>query len=80
MSATLDAELFGQYFGGCPTMHAEGRTFPVQQVSHEQRWKSSANRGISGWEIAHEAVSRRPPISLSRIVARTHRYTCDARV
>ena len=34
MSATLDAELFGQYFNGCPTMHAEGRTFPVQQVRH----------------------------------------------
>jgi hypothetical protein len=28
-----------------------------------------------GWEIAHEAVSRRPPIALSRVVARTHMYT-----
>jgi hypothetical protein len=32
------------------------------------------------WEIAHEAVSRRPPISLHRIVARTHMYTYDAKV
>jgi hypothetical protein len=29
---------------------------------------------------AHAAVSRRPPISLSMIVARTHMYTNDAKV
>jgi hypothetical protein len=33
-----------------------------------------------GWEIAHAAVSRSPPISLSTIVARTHMYTCAAKV
>jgi hypothetical protein len=33
-----------------------------------------------GWEIAHEAVSRRPPISLYTMVARTEGYTCDASV
>jgi hypothetical protein len=31
-------------------------------------------------EIAHDAVSRRPPISLYTIVARTHMYTYDAKV
>jgi hypothetical protein len=30
--------------------------------------------------LAHEAVSRRPPISLDTIVARTHMYTYDAKV
>jgi hypothetical protein len=30
--------------------------------------------------VAHEGVSRRPPISLSRIVARTHMYTYAASV
>jgi hypothetical protein len=40
-----------------------------------------ANRNVEfGWEIAHEAVSRRPPISLSRIVARTHMCTYTANV
>jgi hypothetical protein len=36
-----------------------------------------ANRDVRGfgWEIAHAAVSRRPPTSLSRIVARTEGYT-----
>jgi hypothetical protein len=39
-----------------------------------------ANRNDVGWEIAHEAVSRRPPISLYTIVARTHMYTYAAKV
>jgi hypothetical protein len=41
-----------------------------------QRRKSceSDTRGF-GWEMAHAAVSRRPPIPLYTIVARTHTYT-----
>ncbi|KAM9317170.1 putative ATP-dependent RNA helicase DHX57 [Gastrophryne carolinensis] len=31
MSATLNAELFSQYFNGCPVVHIPGRTFPVDQ-------------------------------------------------
>ncbi|KAM5163335.1 putative ATP-dependent RNA helicase DHX57 isoform 2-T2 [Mantella aurantiaca] len=31
MSATLNAELFSQYFGGCPIVHIPGHTFPVEQ-------------------------------------------------
>jgi hypothetical protein len=44
--------------------------------------KNVANREVRdfGWEIAHAAVSRRPPISLSSIVARTHVYTYAANV
>eukprot|EP00803_Ostreobium_quekettii_P011048 evm.model.scf_1675.3 EVM.evm.TU.scf_1675.3 scf_1675:21405-33493(+) len=30
MSATLQHELFSEYFGGCPILHVEGRTFPVE--------------------------------------------------
>jgi hypothetical protein len=33
-----------------------------------------------GWEIAHAAVSRRPPFSLDRIEARTEGYTYAASV
>lgn len=29
MSATVDAEKISTFFGGCPTMHVPGRTFPV---------------------------------------------------
>jgi hypothetical protein len=41
-----------------------------------------ANRDLRdfGCEIAHAAVSRRPPISLSTIVARTPMYTYAAKV
>jgi hypothetical protein len=30
-----------------------------------------------GWEIAHEAVTRRPPVSLDMIVPRTGSYAYD---
>ncbi|KAH8120418.1 P-loop containing nucleoside triphosphate hydrolase protein [Phellopilus nigrolimitatus] len=29
MSATLDADKISSYFGGCPTIHVPGRTFPI---------------------------------------------------
>lgn len=29
MSATVDAEKISNFFGGCPTLHVPGRTFPV---------------------------------------------------
>ena len=51
-----------------------------------QRCKRVSNREGTctsrdfGWEIAHAAVSRRPPISLSRIAALTESYTHDAGV
>ncbi|XP_043913365.1 putative ATP-dependent RNA helicase DHX57 isoform X2 [Protopterus annectens] len=31
MSATLNADLFSQYFNTCPTVHIPGHTFPVDQ-------------------------------------------------
>ena len=42
-----------------------------------------ANRDLTGFRVgdrSHGAVSRRPPISLTRIVARTESYTLDAKV
>jgi hypothetical protein len=41
---------------------------------------ANRNGGDFGWEVAHEAVSRRPPISLCTIVARTEGYTYAAKV
>lgn len=32
MSATLDSAKLSEYFGSCPTLHAQGRTFPVQHL------------------------------------------------
>jgi hypothetical protein len=41
-----------------------------------------ANRNVRGfgWEIAHAAVTRLPPISLYAVVARTAGYTFAAKV
>ena len=32
MSATLQADLFQNYFGNCPAIHVPGRTFPVRHI------------------------------------------------
>jgi hypothetical protein len=45
----------------------------------ETKWRIVNVRDF-GWEIAHAAVSRRPPIPLCTVVARTHMYTYAARV
>jgi hypothetical protein len=42
--------------------------------------RSNRNGRDFGWEVAYEAVSRRPPIPLDTVVARTHTYTHAARV
>ena len=33
MSATIDAERFSQYFGGCPIIRVPGFTYPVKILS-----------------------------------------------
>ena len=56
MSATVDAEKIAGYFGGCPTLHVPGRTFPVdvrylEDALETTRWWISesspyANKGL----------------------------------
>jgi hypothetical protein len=41
---------------------------------------SNRDGRVFGWGFAHEAVSRRPPISLYTIVARTEGYMYDTKV
>lgn len=48
MSATLDAEKIANYFGGCPTIHVPGRTFPVdirylEDAVEMTKWSISEN-------------------------------------
>ncbi|OAX44745.1 P-loop containing nucleoside triphosphate hydrolase protein [Rhizopogon vinicolor AM-OR11-026] len=45
MSATMDADKLSNYFGGCPTLHVPGRTFPV-----DVRFLEDAIE-FSGWSI-----------------------------
>ncbi|KAI0082174.1 P-loop containing nucleoside triphosphate hydrolase protein [Panus rudis PR-1116 ss-1] len=47
MSATVDADKLSNYFGGCPTVHVPGRTFPVdvrflEDAVELTQWKISA--------------------------------------
>jgi HrpA-like RNA helicase len=44
MSATLDSNLFAAYFGGCQTLAAGGRTFPVEQVFLEDVYELTGYR------------------------------------
>jgi hypothetical protein len=56
---------------------------PHQQVgccTATRKWRNRDFKGYFGWEIAHEAVSRRPPVSLDRVVARTGGYAYDVGV
>jgi hypothetical protein len=50
-----------------------------QLVRYSDAKVANRNGRDFGWVIAHAAVSRRPPISLYRIVARTHLYTYAAK-
>ncbi|EFJ53272.1 hypothetical protein VOLCADRAFT_86387 [Volvox carteri f. nagariensis] len=58
MSATLDAKLFANYFGGCPVLHAAGRTFPVSRLFLEDVYEATEYRLASD---APAALRRRGP-------------------
>ncbi|KAG2435548.1 hypothetical protein HYH02_011842 [Chlamydomonas schloesseri] len=65
MSATLDAKLFANYFGGCPVLHAAGRTFPVSRMFLEDVYE------VTGYRLASDA-----PAALRRHGPSTaHQYT-----
>jgi hypothetical protein len=62
---------------GSPRPHAAD----AEQASRRTAMNKSNRSGRDfGWEIAHAAVSRRPPIFLHTMVPRTEGYTHDAKV
>lgn len=61
MSATLNAELFSQYFGGVPTLVIEGKTFPVQQyfledILHECDYSLEENSQYSRFNFREDKL------------------------
>ncbi|KAK8738267.1 hypothetical protein OTU49_004134, partial [Cherax quadricarinatus] len=55
MSATLNAKLFSEYYGGCPMLHIPGFTFPVKEYYLEDvleitRFKFQDERRIPIWK------------------------------
>jgi ATP-dependent RNA helicase DHX29 len=55
MSATLDSGLLTEYFGGCPVLHAPGRTFPVEQFFLEDAME------VTGYVLAPDAPAALRP-------------------
>jgi ATP-dependent RNA helicase DHX29 len=49
MSATVDAEKISDFFGGCPTLHVPGRTFPVDVQFLEDAVE------YTGWSISESS-------------------------
>ncbi len=55
MSATLDSGLLTEYFGGCPVLHAPGRTFPVEQFFLEDAME------VTGYVLAPDSPAALRP-------------------
>ena len=65
---------------GEATVRQRRRIVGVQRCTQRCRKWRIVTVGVSVWEIAHGAVSRCPPISLDKNVARTEGYTNDVGV
>ncbi|KAG1716543.1 hypothetical protein ID866_595 [Astraeus odoratus] len=50
MSATVDADKFSNYFGGCPILHVPGRTYPVDVHFLEDAVE------YTGWSITEDSA------------------------
>lgn len=71
MSATIEAQLFRNYMGGCPSLHIPGRTHPVEVVYLEQVASMleggatvsfpSPDKGKGGWHQQHQQQRPAPP-------------------
>jgi len=61
MSATIEAHLFSNYFGGCPTISIPGRTFPVTALYLEDALEVTAHRVRPGADRARKGGSRSGP-------------------
>jgi len=58
MSATLNAERFSDYFGGCPTVSIPGRAQPVQEYRLEDALQVTGHLVLQGSDCAKKRSSR----------------------
>lgn len=66
MSATIDAEKISEYFGGCPTLHVPGRTFPVdvrylEDALETTKWWISESSPYAS-EALHKSSGKTVPV------------------
>ena len=52
MSATINADKFSDYFGGCPTLNVPGRTFPVTPFFLEHILERTGHEIVEGSDYA----------------------------
>jgi HrpA-like RNA helicase len=61
MSATLNAESFSKYFGGCPVVSIPGRTFPVQEFRLEDVLDLTGHQIEEGGDYVQKTSENKPP-------------------
>lgn len=54
MSATINADKFSDYFGGCPTLNVPGRTFPVTPFFLEHILECTGHEIVEGSDYARK--------------------------
>lgn len=64
MSATLDKQLFRNYFGGAPVIDVPGRTFPVKSYYLEDVVEETGYVCEEGSRFALRDFSKRETVSL----------------
>lgn len=68
MSATLNADSFSKYFGGCPVVSIPGRAFPVEENRLEDILELTGYKAEEGSDYAQKMSEKKPPkISKSAI-------------
>lgn len=65
-SATLDAEKFAAYFGGCPVLKVPGRTFPVDIVHSKEDYFTFGESNMSNNRYMEAAIETALDIHCNR--------------
>ena len=69
MSATLQQQLFSDYFGGCPIVHVEGRMFPVEDFYLEDVLRLTGyEQEVTGGKLDSTSIKKQPFVSWGWLV------------
>jgi ATP-dependent RNA helicase DHX29 len=79
MSATLNADSFSKYFGGCPVVSIPGRAFPVEENRLEDILELTGYKVEEGGDYALKTSEKKPPKISKSAVRRLYypRYSKD---
>lgn len=79
MSATLNADSFSKYFGGCPVVSIPGRAFPVEENRLEDILELTGYKIEEGSDYAQKTSESKPPKISKSAIRRLYypRYSKD---